>query len=74
MSDKKDERLYSQVDFILLKKYEYSLQALLLRYKGKSVPSKTAANALNLTEEEFDEEFQRVVSKLREIMKVDADE
>mgnify|MGYP000935186440 CR=1 FL=1 len=63
------ERIDADPDFIDMKRFGYSLQALLARYPD-GVPDKYIAQALSVTEEEVEMLYQQTVAKLRERMGV----
>jgi hypothetical protein len=63
-----DDRIKTSPDFILLRRYDYSLEKLTKRYPD-GVPPKLAAQALGITEQEEEELYQSAVKKLREKMK-----
>jgi len=56
-------------DYIPLKRYKYSLSRLLERYP-EGCPEHIAAEALGLSEEEFNEEYEKIVACLRAKMGV----
>ena len=62
--------LRSNKDFICSKRYFYSLERLLLRYPN-GVPDRIAAAALAISEDELNEEYERIVEKLRVLMKIE---
>ena len=56
-------------DFIVLKRFKYSLKSLLKRYPN-GCPEKTVAAALDLNELELKDLYGKTIIKLRAIMKV----
>lgn len=67
--DEARARLQSDLDFVYLPKFEFSLQKLMERYPD-GVPDRLIAQALMLTEDDVEEMFQSAVLKLRKMMKV----
>ena len=64
------KRLMEDPDFINIKRYLYSAQALHKRYP-EGAPKRLIARAMMLSEEEVDQDMELVVKKLRELMKVE---
>ncbi len=64
------KRLHTEADYINIKKYKNRMSNLLKRYP-ESTPDKVIALALMLPEEQVEVEYQRIVQKLREFMKVE---
>jgi len=62
-----DERLTADPDFILLKRFGYSIQKLEQRYPD-GCPAHIIAPALGLTEEELVAKHEEIVVKLRALM------
>lgn len=69
--DKK--RLENELDYIALKRFDYSLKKLLQRYP-EGCPDRIIANALLIAEEDVEEAYDLTVQKLRRIMGVEDDE
>lgn len=65
-------RLYTDPDYIALKRFDYSINKLVERYPD-GAPPKLIAQALLITEEEVEEIYQGIVLKLREAMVEDGD-
>lgn len=65
-------RVQSEPDFVNLKRFDYSLEKLMERYPD-GVPRKLEAQALLVTEEEFEEMVQSIILKMREHMQVEVD-
>lgn len=59
-------------DFIYLKRFDYSLEALMDRFPN-GVPIKIIAQALVLTEEEVEQSLESALSKLRNHLKIELD-
>lgn len=68
-SDKKkrDSRIFDDPDFITLKRYSYSLEKLIARYPD-GVPIALAAQALNLTVEEFKEKHSEAIKNIQNLL------
>jgi hypothetical protein len=64
------DKVDNEPDFVNLKRYNYSLERLLERYQDSPIPDRVVAQALNLTEQELNEQFARLVTKLRDRMGV----
>lgn len=64
--------LENKEDFVFLKRFEYSLAAVLERYPD-GCPDRIVAAALLLTEDDVEELYQRTIIKLRNIMGVRSD-
>lgn len=62
-------RLETEPDFIYNKRFEFSLDKCLDRYPD-GAPIKVIAQSLLMTEEDVEEVTERVIVKLRNIMKV----
>jgi hypothetical protein len=65
------KKIWTEPDFVALKRFDYSLAKVLERYP-EGVPPHLVAQALLMTEEEVETSYQEVVRKLRVIMKVEA--
>ncbi len=65
------KRLHTEHEYINIKKYKHRMSNLLKRYP-ESTPDKVIALAMMLPEEQVEVEYQRIVRKLRELMKVEA--
>jgi hypothetical protein len=66
-SDEVQQRLKDEPDFINLKRFDYSLKALLARYP-EGVPARLLASALDLSEEEADAMYEGVLLRLRKAL------
>ena len=64
------ERIETDQDFILLKRFEFSLSKLLEKHPD-GVPNRVIASALMLTEEDVEDIYEDIILKLREFMKVE---
>jgi hypothetical protein len=64
------DKVANDADFVNLKRYNYSLERLLVKYQDNPIPDRVIAQALNITEQELHEEFARLVDKLRDRMGV----
>ena len=69
MAEEIRARLQSEEDFIPLKRFSFSLKALLDRYPD-GVPDRIIAQSLLVDEDQVEVLYQEVVEKLRVIMKV----
>jgi len=58
-------RLETDSDFIALKRFDYSMKELMLRYPDGVPSDRLIAQALLMTEEELDIIFEEIVNKLR---------
>jgi hypothetical protein len=65
--EKMRQMILEDPDFISLKRFDFSIKNLLKRYP-ESAPPHVAAQALLLTEEEFETEYTRVVEKLKSLI------
>lgn len=63
----RDPRLDTNPDFILLKRYNYSLKKLLERHPN-GVPNEVIEQALGLTSDEVAECYESIVKKLRRVI------
>lgn len=63
-------RISDEDDFILLKRFDYSLKNLLNRHPS-GVPDRVIAAALMITEDDVEDIYQDIVLKLRHTMKVE---
>ncbi len=61
------QKIIADPDFIALKRFDYSIKNLLKRYPD-AAPDHVAAQALLLTEEEFETEYTKVVEKLKSLV------
>ena len=59
-----NHKLETDPDFIAIKRYKNSLAALEERYQN-SIPDHVIALALNLTEAEVEERYQKIISCIR---------
>lgn len=68
-------KLASDPDFVAIKRFDYSLKKLLERYPiekyPEGVPVRVMAQALLLTEDEVEDEYERAILKMRMLMNVD---
>jgi hypothetical protein len=64
------DRVNNDPEFVNIKRYNYSIENLLARYQDSSIPDRVVAQALALTEQELEDEFARLVEKLRNKMGV----
>lgn len=55
-------------DFIVNKRYDYSVRVLKAKYQDDPIPSKMIAASLLLTEEELNDEYEKIVATLRSWM------
>lgn len=60
-------KLYTDPNYIALKRFGYSLEQLLQRYPD-GCPDRVIAQALLIPEEEVEEVYQSIVQKLRDVM------
>lgn len=58
-------------NYIASKRYSYSLSKLLERYPD-GCPDRIIATVLQLSEEEVEQRYQKIILKLRKSMKVDS--
>lgn len=66
-------RLYEDPDFINLKRFDFSLKKLLLRYPN-GCPDRIIAQALMISEDDVQVTYDRVLGKLKEIFGVDGED
>jgi hypothetical protein len=59
-----DPRLETDPDFILLKRYDYSLNKLLEKFPN-GVPDEVAGSALGCSAEEIEEIYQGIVGRIK---------
>jgi hypothetical protein len=62
-------RLERDPDFVYLKRFDYSLKKVMLRYPD-GCPTRVIAQALLLTEEDVEIMHQRIISRLQDLMGV----
>jgi hypothetical protein len=62
-------RIHEEADYVFLKRYDFSLSRLVERYPDVT-PDKVIAQALCIKEEHVEEEYERIVEKLRGLMGV----
>ncbi len=62
-------RIETDPDFIFVKRFDYSLNKLLERYPD-GAPSRVIAQALLITEEDVEAQYEKVIRKMRRKMKV----
>lgn len=60
-------------DFINSKRFDNSLSKMLERYPDGTAPAKLVAQALMMSEDEVEEIYQGIVSKMRAAMKIELD-
>lgn len=65
-----DIRVDTEPDFILSKKFGYSMQRLIERYPD-GAPDEVIAQALGITPAEVEKEYQAIVLKIREDLQED---
>jgi len=63
-------RITDDLDFVHLKRFDYSLNKLVERYP-EGCPTRLISQALMITEDDVDELYQTVVAKLRTAMGVE---
>jgi DNA-binding NarL/FixJ family response regulator len=63
-------RINSEKNYVHIKRFNYDIENVLDRYP-EGAPNKVIAAGLQMTEEEVEETWQRIVLKLREAMKVE---
>jgi hypothetical protein len=63
----KRARLETDPDFILLKRFDFSLAAALRRYED-GMPTPLIAQALGITDADVERRYQRIVGTLREAL------
>jgi hypothetical protein len=68
--DEARERIAVEPDFIFLKRFDYSLAALVNKYPG-GVPNRVVAAALMVTEDDVDDIYENIILKLRDILKIE---
>lgn len=66
-------KIYTDPDYIALKRFDYSLAKLLERYPD-GASDKIIAQALKIEESEVEELYQEIVEKLRRVMVVEDEE
>lgn len=64
LADAPPDRLDTDRDYILLKRFDYSLEKLLRRYPD-GAPDEVIAQALGIKPEEVEEIYQNLVLKIR---------
>lgn len=64
------QKLDTDSDFIAVKRFDYSLKKLMERYP-EGAPPKVIAQALMMTEDEVEELEQAVITKIREVLKIE---
>ncbi len=64
-SEQVKQKINNEPDFIFLKRFDFSLKNLLDRYPD-GVPNRIIAQALQMTEVEVEDLYQKVLVKLRE--------
>lgn len=57
-------------DFVNLKRFDYSLEKVLEKFPD-GAPTRIIAQALMITEDEVEDEYERIIAKLRTAMKVE---
>ncbi|MDE2425752.1 MAG: hypothetical protein KGO96_07580 [Elusimicrobia bacterium] len=67
MDDDIKNKIYNDPDFIAIKRFDYSIEEFIKRYSS-GAPNHIIAQALNLTEEEFEKEFALLLEKLKTLM------
>ncbi|NDC25889.1 MAG: hypothetical protein EB078_08575 [Proteobacteria bacterium] len=67
MPTENKKRLENDPDFIAIKRFDYSLKKLLIRYP-EGCPDRIIANALLITEEDVEDLYSSTVLKLRKMM------
>lgn len=68
-SEEAKKLLETDKDFVNLKRFDYSLSKVIKRYP-EGCPDRVIANALMMSEDEVEETFNKVLIKLRNLMKV----
>ncbi len=63
------ERILHDIDFVYLKRFDYSLKNLVARHP-EGVPNRVIAAALMMTEEDVEDLYQTIIEKLRQTMKI----
>ncbi len=63
------ERILSDPDFIFLKRFDFSLKNLVEKHPG-GVSDRVIAAALMVTEDDVQDIYESIITKLREILKV----
>lgn len=63
-------KLDQDPDFVYLKRFDYSLKKVMLRYPD-GCPTRVIAQALLMTEEDVELMHKRIIAKLQELMGVD---
>lgn len=66
-SEEINQLINKDPDFVNIKRFDYSLDRLLERYP-EGAPNKVICQALQMSEEEVEELYKSVLSKLRERM------
>lgn len=64
------QKLHEEPDFINSRRFKNSMAVLEIRYPEEA-PDHVAAAVMNMTVEEFEAEYSRIVGKLRDSMKVE---
>jgi hypothetical protein len=64
------ERIAVEPDFIFLKRFDFSLAALVEKHPG-GVSDRVIAAALMVTEDDVKDIYESIILKLRDILKVD---
>ena len=67
--NEKYQKLLTDPKFIAIKRFNYDLDALLVRYP-EEVPDNVIAQALMIEESEVAERYEEIILKLRELMRV----
>ena len=64
------ERIAVEPDFIFLKRFDYSLAALVDKHPG-GVSDRVIAAALMVTEDDVQDIYENIIIKIRDILKID---
>lgn len=65
------EKLRTDPDFVLLKRFDNSLAKVEAAFPDGNVPEHVAAGCLGMTEDEAGEAYARLIEKLRKLMRVE---
>lgn len=70
MTSQEAKRLVeTEPDFVAIKRFEYSLNKLMMKYP-EGAPTKVIAQALLVTEDEVEELYEGIIMKLRQALDV----
>jgi len=70
MKEDNKDRIRYNPDFINIKRFNYDLNQLLERFDDSGVPDHVIENALDISQEEADELYKNIVTKLQKLLNV----